>query len=75
MTLEGRRVLVMGGSSKIGEARAALFAEHTAMLPVGRVGTAQDVAQAVVLAATNGFITGNVIEVNGGLTRGGQLTG
>lgn len=50
------------------EQREAHFAEHAAMLPVGRVGTAQDVAQAVVLAATNGFITGNVIEVNGGLT-------
>ncbi|WP_242886270.1 SDR family oxidoreductase [Actinomadura litoris] len=48
--------------------RAAVFAEHAAALPVGRVGRPEEVAEAVVLAATNGFITGQVIECNGGLT-------
>nr|WTB32301.1 SDR family oxidoreductase [Streptomyces sp. NBC_00830] len=50
------------------EQREAIFAKHAATLPVGRVGQAEDVAQAVLLAATNGFMTGNVIEVNGGLS-------
>ncbi|WP_250563701.1 SDR family oxidoreductase [Sphaerisporangium fuscum] len=48
--------------------REAMFAEHAAALPVGRVGQAEDVAQAVLLAATNAFMTGQVIEVNGGLS-------
>lgn len=50
------------------EERAAMFAEHAAALPVGRVGRAGDVAQAVLLAATNGFMTGTVVECNGGLS-------
>lgn len=48
--------------------REAMFAEHAAALPVRRVGQAADVAQAVLLAATNAFMTGQVIEVNGGLS-------
>ncbi|MEU5879499.1 SDR family oxidoreductase [Spirillospora sp. NPDC047279] len=50
------------------EQRAAMFAEHAAGLPVGRVGRPEDVAQAVLMAAANGFVTGQVIEVNGGLS-------
>ncbi|GGT65982.1 SDR family oxidoreductase [Actinomadura citrea] len=50
------------------EQRAAMFAEHAAALPVGRVGRPEDVAQAILMTATNGFITGNVVECNGGLT-------
>ncbi|GGT25222.1 hypothetical protein ACFFV7_29685 [Nonomuraea spiralis] len=40
-----------------------------AALPVGKIGQAEDVAQAVLPAATNAFMTGQVIEVNGGLTQ------
>jgi NAD(P)-dependent dehydrogenase (short-subunit alcohol dehydrogenase family) len=50
------------------EQRAAMFAEHAAALPVGRVGRPEDVAQAVLLTATNGFVTGSVVECNGGLS-------
>ncbi|MES9541639.1 MULTISPECIES: SDR family oxidoreductase [unclassified Actinomadura] len=50
------------------EQRTAMFAEHAAALPVGRVGRPEDVAQAILLTATNGFITGSVIECNGGLS-------
>ncbi|RSM93307.1 hypothetical protein DMB42_52675 [Nonomuraea sp. WAC 01424] len=39
-----------------------------AALPVGRVGQAEDVAQVALPATTNAFMTGQVIEVNGGLT-------
>jgi 3-oxoacyl-[acyl-carrier protein] reductase len=36
------------------------------LLPVERFGTAQEVAQIAVLLATNGYITGQTINVNGG---------
>jgi len=35
-------------------------------LPVGRFGTVEEVAQVAVMLATNGFITGQTINVNGG---------
>jgi NAD(P)-dependent dehydrogenase (short-subunit alcohol dehydrogenase family) len=44
----------------------AMFARAAQTLPVGRVGTPADVAAAIVMAANNGFITGTVIEVDGG---------
>lgn len=36
-------------------------------IPVGRFGTAEEVAEAVVMLAHNGYITGQTINVNGGL--------
>ena len=36
------------------------------MLPVGRFGLVEEVAQAAVLLATNGYITGQTINLNGG---------
>ncbi|HUN90495.1 MAG TPA: SDR family NAD(P)-dependent oxidoreductase [Burkholderiaceae bacterium] len=36
-------------------------------IPVRRLGTPEEVAQAVLLAAANGFMTGQVVHVNGGL--------
>jgi 3-oxoacyl-[acyl-carrier protein] reductase len=38
-----------------------------ARIPVGRMGQAEDVAQATVMVIGNGFITGQTIAVNGGL--------
>ena len=38
-----------------------------ARIPVGRMGEADDVAQATVMVIGNGFITGQTIAVNGGL--------
>ena len=35
-------------------------------LPVGKIGTPEDVAEAVVLLMTNAFITGEVLHVDGG---------
>jgi 3-oxoacyl-[acyl-carrier protein] reductase len=40
------------------------------MLPVGRFGRPDEVAAAAVLLATNGYITGQTINVNGGLYMG-----
>lgn len=43
------------------------FAQHAASLPVGRVGQADDVAQAVAFLIGNGFTTGTVLACDGGL--------
>jgi NAD(P)-dependent dehydrogenase (short-subunit alcohol dehydrogenase family) len=48
------------------QARQDYFAQSAAALPVRRVATADDVADVVVLAATNPNLTGTVIEADGG---------
>ncbi|NWD26663.1 SDR family oxidoreductase [Pseudomonas yamanorum] len=48
------------------EQRLAMFAKAGGALPVGRVGRAEEVAAGYVLAMENGFITGSVIDVDGG---------
>jgi NAD(P)-dependent dehydrogenase (short-subunit alcohol dehydrogenase family) len=35
-------------------------------LPVKRIGTAEEVAQAALMLMTNGFITGEVLHIDGG---------
>lgn len=49
--------------------RLAMFAKVGGGLPVGRVGQAEEVALGYVLAMENGFMSGSVIDVDGG----GQL--
>ncbi|RQP23424.1 SDR family oxidoreductase [Piscinibacter terrae] len=49
------------------EARRAVFDEQQASLPAGRVGRPEDVAQSVRFLMDNGFVTGSVIECDGGL--------
>jgi NAD(P)-dependent dehydrogenase (short-subunit alcohol dehydrogenase family) len=46
--------------------RLAMFASVGDTLPVGRVGQADEVAEGYVLAMENGFMTGAVIDINGG---------
>jgi NAD(P)-dependent dehydrogenase (short-subunit alcohol dehydrogenase family) len=46
--------------------RTAMFERLTAALPVGRVGTAEDVAHGIWLLLSNGFVTGTVLGVDGG---------
>lgn len=48
------------------EQRLAMFAKAGGALPVGRVGQAEEVAAGYVLAMENGFVTGSVIDVDGG---------
>jgi len=48
------------------EARRAYFAQAAQALPVRRIATADDIAEAVVLAAANPNLTGTVIEADGG---------
>jgi 3-oxoacyl-[acyl-carrier protein] reductase len=38
-----------------------------ARVPVGRLGTAEETAQAVVMVVANGYVTGQTVPVNGGL--------
>ncbi|BCJ34754.1 short-chain dehydrogenase [Actinocatenispora thailandica] len=47
--------------------RDEMFAAQEKTLPVGRIGAAGEVAQAVLTLATNGFVTGSVLEVAGGV--------
>ena len=46
--------------------RRALFDSVAAGLPTRRIATADDVAQAIVLLATNPSMTGTIVEVDGG---------
>ena len=46
--------------------RLAMFAKAGGALPVGRVGQAEEVAAAYVLAMKNGYMTGAVIDIDGG---------
>lgn len=48
------------------EARENMYAQVGNTLPVRRVGDADEIAQAVVMAMTNGFLTGSVLDVDGG---------
>ncbi|MEM5423681.1 SDR family oxidoreductase [Paraburkholderia ferrariae] len=45
--------------------KAANIAER---LPVGRLGEADEVAQVVLMVVGNGFVTGQTIAVNGGVS-------
>jgi 3-oxoacyl-[acyl-carrier protein] reductase len=40
--------------------------EYAARIPVGRLGTAEEVAQVVLMVVANGYVTGQTIQVNGG---------
>ena len=48
------------------EQRRTMLEKEAKALPVGRIGQPADVAQAILLLLTNGFMTGTVIECDGG---------
>ncbi|RUX45721.1 SDR family oxidoreductase [Mesorhizobium sp. M4A.F.Ca.ET.020.02.1.1] len=50
-----------------GEQRQAVFAEYAGKTPVGRIGRAEDVADAIAFLVCNGFMTGQVLTCDGGL--------
>lgn len=48
------------------EARTQMFAGAAARLPAGRTGHPSDIAQAILLAALNPFMTGTTLDIDGG---------
>lgn len=60
-------VIDTGAWDALGEQRkAAMFADLTERNPARRIGTAEDVAAAVLFAMTNTFLTGATLPVDGG---------
>ncbi|MBV9229341.1 MAG: SDR family oxidoreductase [Chloroflexi bacterium] len=52
---------------RVGEQfRNNYFAQTAASVPVGRVGQPEDVAQAILFLIQNGFVTGTIIDCDGG---------
>ncbi|MBL1088204.1 MULTISPECIES: SDR family oxidoreductase [Streptomyces] len=51
---------------QLGMDKQAAFAELAGRLPVRRIGTPDDIAQAFVSVMRNGFVTGTVLHVDGG---------
>lgn len=48
------------------QARSELYDQYAAVLPAGRVGTAEETADGIWLLLTNGFLTGTTMYVDGG---------
>ena len=46
--------------------REVMFQTTGKSLPVGRIGLPEEIAEAVLFAATNGYMTGHVLDVDGG---------
>ncbi len=46
--------------------REAMYASTGESLPLGRVGSTEEIAAAVLLMMTNGYLTGQVIDIDGG---------
>jgi NAD(P)-dependent dehydrogenase (short-subunit alcohol dehydrogenase family) len=60
-------VIDTGAWDALGEdGKAKLFADKRERNPAGRIGTAEDVAEAAMLALTNTFMTGLTLHVDGG---------
>jgi len=49
------------------EQKAALFNQIAATSPVGRIGQPEDVADTIAFVVRNGFVTGQVIQCDGGI--------
>ncbi len=47
--------------------RQAMFADAAAKLPVGRIGQPDDLAEGIVFALANRFLTGAVLDIDGGV--------
>jgi NAD(P)-dependent dehydrogenase (short-subunit alcohol dehydrogenase family) len=50
----------------LGDRRHSVIAEYSGRLPVGRVGRAEEVADAVLFLMKNGFVTGITLTIDGG---------
>jgi NAD(P)-dependent dehydrogenase (short-subunit alcohol dehydrogenase family) len=52
----------------LGQAKQGYLDSLAAKLPVGRVGTADEAAGAILFLMTNGFVTGTTLRIDGGIT-------
>jgi NAD(P)-dependent dehydrogenase (short-subunit alcohol dehydrogenase family) len=60
-------VIDTGAWDALGEqGKASYLADMSARNPVRRIGTPEDIAQGVMLAMTNGFLTGQTLHIDGG---------
>jgi NAD(P)-dependent dehydrogenase (short-subunit alcohol dehydrogenase family) len=48
------------------DVKQRMFQEMAELLPVGRIGQPEDIAQAAVLLLTNGYMSGSVLHIEGG---------
>lgn len=67
LAAEGVTVNAVAPSLVETEEMAARRAELAPRIPVGRLGRCEEVAQAVLLVAANAYMTGQTVQVNGGL--------
>ena len=54
------------GPQRVRRARQEMLAKTAAALPVGRVGTGEDIARQILAFMTIGFMTGSVVYLDGG---------
>ena len=71
MRLENKVALISGGARGMGAVEAKLFVkEHLQLIPLGRVGTPEEIAYGVLYLASDeaSFVTGAELVVDGGRT-------
>ena len=59
-------IIDTGMHDGLGDNKKAAFEAMSKAIPVGRVGTSDECASAIMLVLTNGFMTGSTIDVEGG---------
>lgn len=52
----------------IDDQRSAMFEKYASATPVGRIASPADAGEAIVSLMSNGFVTGAILPVDGGLT-------
>ena len=59
-------IIDTGMFAGLGDNKQAAFSQMSQNIPLGRVGQAKEVAAAIMLCITNGFMTGATVDVDGG---------
>lgn len=59
-------IIDTGMHAGLGDKKEAAYAQMSKAIPLGRVGQSEEVADAIMLCMTNGFMTGATIDVDGG---------
>jgi NAD(P)-dependent dehydrogenase (short-subunit alcohol dehydrogenase family) len=56
----------VAAGERLGDRVGEFFERNASLLPVGRVGTSEDLGEAIVALLRNGFVTGTVLTIDGG---------